>query len=438
MSQESCPDNLELWQEFLKKIDAAYESYDNDRYLLERSLDVSSKEALDRQAQDRRKIASLAESARLVSLGTLASGVAHELNNPLAGVLGYLEILLRNEQLDKKSLDQLQKIKRLSDRMAGIVGHLKRFSYKDQNDEHIDVDLVFVAKNAMELFYRKLEFAGVAFDIESSHQTVTVKGNENSIESVMQNMLSNSIDAFERKTSVLKKITINISADPASKKCTVTYNDNAGGMDQITLNRLFDPFFTTKEVGKGTGLGMSIAQEIVHNHKGTINVNSSAGKGTTFTIIFPLVSTIKNPVAITEVTAIAAPRKILTPALPKALIVDDESTIGEILEASLVKHFDVSTFADPLMAEKLLEQQVFDILITDIRMPGMSGLELAQKARAINNKIPVIFISGEVDEDTRNEIHTFPESLLITKPFADFHQVLNAALDTLSRDKKAS
>ncbi len=131
LSEDKVPTSTQDWQNFLKMINDVYLSYDNDRYLLERSLEISSHELEERLQKDKDQIAQLAKSARLLSLGTLASGVAHELNNPLTGIMGYAHLILREETLSERNRSRLVSIEKLSRRMAEIVGNLKRFSHSE-------------------------------------------------------------------------------------------------------------------------------------------------------------------------------------------------------------------------------------------------------------------------------------------------------------------
>lgn len=263
-------------------------------------LTISIKRNMDLQAvkRDRERLQTeLFQSAKLASVGTLTSGIAHELNNPLTVIIAYVEetlILLQNPEIPeinenkiKEITTNLNMIAKSSTRIQGIVKHMLAYARQTKPADWRPIDLNELIKNAFSFLERRYGHLNITtsfnFDPELPHSP----GDPGQLESVFVNLLGNTADAFQTITDKREKF-VNVSSAKHSKDTIlITYEDNAGGMNEETLQRLFDPFFTTKEVGKGTGLGMFVVLGIVQAHKGTISAESKLGKGTKFTIVLP-------------------------------------------------------------------------------------------------------------------------------------------------------
>lgn len=231
------------------------------------------------------KQSQLIQAAKLSSLGTMAAGVAHELNNPLAGVKGFTEILLTKTQ-DEKTKKILNKILHSSTRMQEIINHLRTFSRESKKEDWHNINPIEPALLAIDLLHKQLSIRGITIVVKPNDSLIQVNGNPNQLESVFQNLITNSRDAFDDITDSRQK-TIQISTEVDEIETTITYQDNAGGIPENIIRNIFDPFFTTKDTNKGTGLGMSISQGIIEDHKGTITVESTPGEGSTFTVKMP-------------------------------------------------------------------------------------------------------------------------------------------------------
>ena len=229
----------------------------------------------------------LIQSAKLASIGTLASGVAHELNNPLTAVMGYSQLLKIGKDEPAKIEERAEKINRASWRMKKIIDHLRTFARESKNEDWKKFPISKPINYALEFLRTQLEFRGISIKIIFSDSMDQIWGDMNKLESVFQNLLVNSRDSFEELGEGRKKqITISTSCEGETLK--VIYSDNALGIPEEAKSNIFDPFFTTKETGKGTGLGLSISKNIVEEHKGSILVESDYGKGTKFTLTFPV------------------------------------------------------------------------------------------------------------------------------------------------------
>jgi two-component system NtrC family sensor kinase len=240
------------------------------------------------ESQDR-----LLLSERQASVGRLAAGVAHEINNPLTGVLTYTHMLLRRKDLNEEVRADLQTIVEATERVRKIVKGLLDFSRQSKPDrEQVDVNRLI--SSTMALMENQALLKGVGMVFKPGHDLHMVDMDRNQFQSVLLNLLINALDATKPGDS----ITFSTSNSPVKNEdgqegIEISIADTGCGIPPEHLNKLFDPFFTTKEVGRGTGLGLSVTLGIVQRHGGTIQVASEVGKGSTFTIWVPLEGRVK-------------------------------------------------------------------------------------------------------------------------------------------------
>ena len=240
------------------------------------------------KASEERKViqSQLIQTAKLASLGQMSAGIAHELNNPLFAIMTFAQNIQKKPQGDKTPL-YLEKIIHSTERMAKIVDHLKRFSRKSEEMDFNPVKLHAAINEAYTIFSHQLTQESVQVEMElANDQSMMTLGDVVQLESVFQNLFSNSKDAFNERQ--IKERKISIKSWISDDQIKVLYQDNAGGMPKEVVDRIFDPFFTTKGAGKGTGLGMNISYEILKQHKATIEINSTPGEGTIFELSFNL------------------------------------------------------------------------------------------------------------------------------------------------------
>ncbi len=236
----------------------------------------------------------LLQAEKIASLGRLAAGVAHEINNPLAGVLIYADILLKelkdNEQLRK----DLEEIISQTLRCKQIVARLLEFS-RQSLDERVLFDVNEIIGHCVALLQHQSLFHNVEIIKDLASDLPQILGNPGELEQVFTNLIFNATDAMEGKG----RITISSVADLEAKQVVLTFTDTGPGISPQVKEKIFEPFFTTKPVGVGTGLGLSIVYGVIHRHGGSIEVGSSPGPGATFIIRVPLWS----PEVIPEVSA---------------------------------------------------------------------------------------------------------------------------------------
>jgi two-component system NtrC family sensor kinase len=230
----------------------------------------------------------LLQSEKQASVGRLAAGVAHEINNPLTGVLTFTRILQRSQSIGDKDRDHLQKIAESTVRVRDIVKGLLDFSRQTELDrEPTDVNrLVRSVISAME---NQALIKGVTLEFNPGEDLPMITVDRNQFQSVVINLIINALDATEQGGTISASTGISVSAsDTGQKAVEISIADTGCGIAPENLDKLFEPFFTTKEVGKGTGLGLAVTYGIVQRHGGTIRVQSELGHGSTFTVWIPV------------------------------------------------------------------------------------------------------------------------------------------------------
>lgn len=393
------PPTLEEWQKFLSLVDSAYTNGDEGRYLLERALSISSQEMKETIEKQKKISAQLAHTSKLTSLGTLASGVAHELNNPLAGIMGYAELLETSENLNNEEKAKIARIISLCDRSANIVKQLLKFSRKSSEDPTQSISLITAIKESIEIGTAQFKYDNVSVNLDTSEMETNIIGDSNRVISIFQNLISNSFYEFQRKDqSQIEDATINIFVDKeksSKSHVAIIFKDNAGGIPHNIINEIFDPFFTTKEVGSGTGLGLTLVSNMVEELGGEISVKSE-GKETIFTILLKVdPKFVKSDKFLnTNESNIINFGQSSSTKLQRVLIVDDEIDLLEILSAKLKGKFDISATSSPVNAIDLLSSQNYDLLITDLRMPNLSGQDIITFAKQHNPNLAICLVSG--------------------------------------------
>ncbi|MBF0367778.1 MAG: response regulator [Oligoflexia bacterium] len=361
------------------------------------------KERLEMQSQ-------LLHTSKLAAIGTMAAGVAHEINNPLAIIHGYAEIL--KEKLEKREalagntkevLDLTKKILVAADRIASIVNGLNLFARADKDLMEV-LDLNLVIKDILGLVESMYSKEGVAIEFTSSASLAQVEGNNGKLQQTVLGLLSNAKDAIKqvRNTGLIQ---IAITGD--EQKIRLSIGDNGCGIPESMLSSIFDPFYTTKDPGKGTGLGLSIASTIVQSMKGSISVTSSGNVGSTFTLTFPNASDkAQTTTTTTRITTsnivIEQDQQEVCSVSGKVLVVDDEVDVQGILQDILEQFkFAVETTSDPHDALRKLKSSNYDYVITDMKMPEMSGQELILEAKKLPHlsKTRYIIITGDILKD---------------------------------------
>jgi C4-dicarboxylate-specific signal transduction histidine kinase len=228
----------------------------------------------------------LVQAEKLATVGTLAGGVAHEINNPLTAILTNAQMLLADaKSFDADSKESLQLIEEATQRCRTIVQKLMTYAKRPlETTEVSKVDLLNVTKKVISFLGYQFEQENIKIILSAKDEVYLVNGNQNELEQVLTNIILNSRDAI---TKIKRSGNIYIGLSKSNNSIDVEIRDEGAGIAKEIMSKIFDPFFTTKDVGKGLGLGLSICQAIVEKHDGSIAVQSEVNKGSIFTVKLP-------------------------------------------------------------------------------------------------------------------------------------------------------
>lgn len=250
--------------------------------MLDEWFNNMAKSLKDRDERLQKAFSQITNAEKLAAVGQMAAGVAHEINNPLGGILLYSNLILEDMASDDPRRENMEKIVYQTNRCKGIVQDLLNFA-RTPTGELLPIDVNDVIRNTLNLVKDQFAFFGVEITTDLQNDLPQIKGDSLKLEEVFLNLFMNAADAMEGKG----KLTIK-SEKTNDYHAKITVSDTGKGIDKSFLPHIFEPFFTTKDAGHGTGLGLSIIYGILKNHNGSIHVESDPGKGTTFFILLPL------------------------------------------------------------------------------------------------------------------------------------------------------
>ncbi|HVR35294.1 MAG TPA: ATP-binding protein [Methylomirabilota bacterium] len=343
----------------------------------------------------------LRQAEKLSALGQMISGVAHEINNPLAVIKGYIELILARHQLSGATRADLEKVARESQRAARLVRNFLSFA-REQPGDRVRLDLNQLIRRILDL--RRFDFmvGGVDLQLELDASLPEILADADQVQQVIVNVVNNALQAMAEQSN--PKV-LRIASEREGDLNRLRIEDNGPGIPGEVEARIFEPFFTTKEVGTGTGLGLSIAHSIMSDHQGRVFHERSALGGAGFVLEFPVCGCVPapEPVPAPVPEPARAPEPEVKPA--RILVLDDEQAIAELLGEmlSILGHRPTLCFAPPEALE-LIHTNEFDLIISDFRMPVMNGEEFHH---AVSERKPdlarrMIFLTGDVvHEKTR-------------------------------------
>ncbi len=360
----------------------------------------------------------LQQSQKMESVGTLAGGVAHEFNNILGGITGYTEIAIDDASQDSSVRESLDEILKLSHRARDVVKQILAFSRKGKPERKM-IQLHLLVKEEIKVL-RAMIPSTIEIREAIDEQAGIVSGDPTQLQQVCMNLSMNAAHAMEERGGVLEIGLLPVVLDAEDVKqysglkpgehVQVTVRDSGIGIDPKILDKIFDPFFTTKEVGKGTGMGLSVVYGIIMNHGGAITVESKIGHGTTFTVLFPAAKNV-----IEEITQ----SDDLPTGTENILIVDDEEYMvfpqKKILERL---GYQVTAMTNSLETLELFKKdpQRYDLIITDLTMPNLTGDRLTSEVIAIRPDMPVIIATGYTDAIDNEKVKHSGIAAFISKP----------------------
>jgi signal transduction histidine kinase len=364
-------------------------------------------------------------ASHLASIGEMASGIAHEINNPLTAVIGYSQLLAAGP-LPDSAREAVRQILQGSTRVAGIVQRLLTFArQKKPSRAPVDMNEVIGSTLALRAYALRTGNIRVATRLDPSLPRTVADAQQ--MQQVLLNLIVNAEAAM---TAAHGAGELRVTTERDGKNLHIIVQDDGPGVPHEIQERIFDPFFTTRAIGQGTGLGLSICHGIVSEHGGRIWVKSNGVRGSEFHIQVPIVSEEWVPVE----AALIEP----VPPAPgtRVLVVDDELSIRELLKAMLepLGH-EVDGVADGRAAIERVRQRRYGVILLDVRMPAMSGLEVFQRMKEVAGSIAsrVVFMTGDMMAEETRAVLERTGAPVVAKPFESqellrvFERVLGAA-----------
>lgn len=375
--------------------------------------DVTRESMLEKQLQ---------QAQKMEAIGTLAGGIAHDFNNILAAISGYSELARLDMKNNPRAINNLDKVLQASYRAKELVTQILTFSRRAEY-ENKPVHISSIVKEALKLMRASLP---TTIDIQQhiDQDIGNVLADPTQIHQVLMNICTNAGHAMRDTGGILQvtlsrpqgdsEFTLQFPGQDPENYLRLKISDTGHGMPPELLERIFDPYFTTKEKGEGTGLGLAVVHGIVKNHNGHISVSSEVGKGSTFCVYLPRLARGSKPW-----------QKDAAQKIPRGsehiLLVDDEKDIVQMEKQMLERlGYLVTTRTDSAEAlqDFQLQPNKFDLVITDMTMPKMTGDLLAQEIRKIDPAIPIILCTGFSAKVSAEIAHSIGISEYLLKPLA--------------------
>lgn len=378
----------------------------------------------------------LRQAQKMEGIGTLAGGIAHDFNNVLGIILAYISVLRQLKADPAKQAQSLETIEKAVQRGANLVRQLLTFARKtDVMLESVNLnELILELCNLMKETFPKT----ITFSMDLAKQLPIVIADHNQIHQALLNICLNSRDAMPKggtisfKTEILARSTVRDRFAEAEEEryIRLSVTDTGEGIDEGVLDRIFEPFFTTKGRGKGTGLGLAVVYGVVKSHRGYIDVKSTVGEGTTFDLYFPI------PVGPYETVEVDQDQLEEIPGGNETiLLVEDEEMLLDLLKSVFdTKGYTTLIATDGQEAVRLYKQKKDQIalVVTDLGLPKMGGLEEFLEIQKINRNAKVIFASGYVDPQFRSDMIKTGVQDFILKPYEP-NEILKKVREAIDR-----
>lgn len=375
----------------------------------------------NRAEQERVRVeARLRQAQKMEALGNLAGGIAHDFNNILSIITGNTEIALWNTKKGSEEACSMQLVLDAANRAADLVQQILTFSHQHEPEKK-PVKVAHVVQEALKMIRASLPSTIEIKQNVASRAVVLADGTQ--LHQVILNLCSNAAQAMQDRggvldvslADVLDGQAISMAEDlAAGKYVQLTVGDKGGGIDPQIIDRIFDPFFTTKKQGDGTGLGLAVAHGIVKSHGGTIDVDNRPGVGATFRVLLPVMDSFSKLEA-----GIKAP---LPRGHERILIVDDEPELAMVAQKMLENlGYEVYSQTNSIEALKVfrlhLPEKPFDLVLTDLTMPQLAGLDLTRNLLSLQPDLPIVLCTGFKEKITEEEAKFHGVQRLLPKPF---------------------
>ena len=362
----------------------------------------------------------LQQVMKLQAIGTLAGGIAHDFNNILFPIVGYTELTMDDVPEGSQARQNLEEVLKATNRAKELVQQILTFS-RQNGQERKPLKVQSLIKEALKLLRATIP-SSIEINSSVDEECGPIIGDPTQIHQVVMNLCTNAYHALQEtggKIEVCLK-EINLSYEQSLQRVgmkvgrhlELTVKDNGHGMTPLVMERIFEPYYTTKEQGKGTGLGLSVIHGIIKNHGGDISVYSQPGKGATFSAILPVIDDIE--VEIEPVKTAGA-----TNGNERILLIDDEEQIID-LERRILEGLGYKvtpkTDSEEALAEFRARPDRFDLVVTDMTMPKITGDRLARRLMDINPQIPVILCTGFNEAITEEKALAMGIDKFVMKP----------------------
>jgi len=387
-----------------------------------------------REMEEERKLQQhLMQNEKLAAMGRILAGVAHELNNPLTAILGHASLLGMRE-LDPASMRSIQAITSESQRAARLAKDLLGFSRKRQHQVE-NANLNDLVRDTCALLRYQFKLKATKLNCSPTMSPLIVRIDPTQFQQVLVNLISNAEQAIPDGK---QDAAVNVETLRRGESAIVRVTDNGVGIPSEHLDKIFEPFFTTKPEGQGTGLGLSISRGVIERAGGDISVQSAVGRGTTFTTILPLAfqnEVGETPASLEGEEPVPMDATRVIPIMSKApekirvLLVDDENLLLNAITQYLKSvGLIVETAESYAAALSKIERMSFDVVLSDIRLPGKDGFELYNAACQIKPSLEkrFVFMSGDMVRKNTQEQLALTGCSAIEKPFSfqNLHDIL--------------
>jgi len=378
------------------------------------------------------------QSQKMESIGTLAGGIAHDFNNILSPIIGYTELLLGDISEKSPLRISLNKVLRGALRAKDLVKQILTFS-RQTDQEKRPMKVQHILKEALKLS-RSILPSTIEIKQEIHQACGMIMADPTQIHQIVMNLITNAFHAMEESggtlTVTLKEIDLTPDNIPDANLLSgpyvcLTIADTGTGIDEKAKARLFEPYFTTKEIDKGTGLGLAVVHGIVSTYRGAIVVESAHGKGTEFKVYIPrIVSEVEVKAEIQPTTALTGNERIL--------LVDDEEAISTMLKAMLERlgyQVTVRNSSTDTLEAFRARPDSFDLVITDMTMPNLTGDKLAIEIKKLRPNIPIILCTGFSEKISEGQSTLFGIDEVLMKPVVmiDLAKAVRNVLDINDR-----
>jgi PAS domain S-box-containing protein len=405
---------------------------------------VTGVQAILEDISEQRKLeGQLLQAQKMEAVGTLAGGIAHDFNNILTAILGYAELASFKLPEHSEVQEDLQQCLKAGHRAKDLVQQILAFS-RQGKQERKPLDIRPLIKEGLKFLRASLP-ATIEIREHIEGNLGVIEADPTQIHQVLMNLCTNAAHAMRDKGGILE---VSLERFDLIPGLSATYpemepgpylklriSDTGHGMSPEVQRRIFDPYYTTKQVGEGTGLGLAVVHGVVKSYRGGITVSSQPGKGTTFEVFFPGVYPVKPPAQVAQMEPLPLGGH------ERILFVDDENAIVEIAQSIIERlGYEVEVRTSSIEAREMFRANPdrFDMVITDMTMPNMTGDRLAQEILGIRPEIPVILCTGFSEYITEERAKALGIQEFVMKPLVmrDLAKVIRRALDRKKKKKK--